>query len=54
MHKGRRYHGWDKNAFTLLSNEFNSDALEQKLLGCGHSRVTMASSAQYVDDGVCL
>lgn len=37
----------------LAPNSLSSDSLEQKLLTCGHSLESMASSNQFVNDGSC-
>jgi hypothetical protein len=37
----------------LTPNSLNSDPLDQKLLTCWQSLASMASSNQFVDDGLC-
>lgn len=42
-----------KNMNYIAPDSLSNDALEQRLLACGHSLVNILSSGQFVDDGSC-
>ena len=48
-----KYVGMASNVSYIDPNSLNNDPLEQRLVTCGHSLVSMVSSGQFVDDGSC-
>jgi hypothetical protein len=48
-----KYLGMAANVSYIDPNSLSNDPLEQKLMACAHSLVSMASSGQFVDDGSC-
>jgi hypothetical protein len=48
-----KYLGMASNVSYIDPNSLSNDPTEQRLITCGHSLVSMASSGQFVDDGSC-
>ena len=48
-----KYVGMAANVSYIDPNSLSNDPLEQKMMACAHSLVSMASSGQFVDDGSC-
>lgn len=48
-----KYVNMNKALQYIDPNSLQNDPLDQKLLACGHSLASMASSDQFVDDGSC-
>lgn len=48
-----KYLGMASNVSYIDPNSLSNDPTEQRLVACGHSLVSMASSGQFVDDGSC-